>query len=95
MAQSVVEHGWRRIVIAVAVMLAALLETLDSTIVNVALPTIEGNIGASIDQGIWIVTGYVISNVVFIPLNPLLTRLLGRKRYFAVCIAGFTVASLP
>ena len=45
-------------------MLASLLETLDSTIVNVALPTIEGNIGASIDEGIWIVTGYIISNVV-------------------------------
>ena len=75
-------------------MLAALLETLDSTIVNVALPTIEGNIGASIDQGIWIITGYIISNVVSIPLNPLLIRLFGRRRYFATCIAGFTIASV-
>lgn len=90
---SVVEYGWRRTAIVVAVMLAALLETLDSTIVNVALPTIEGNIGASIDEGIWIVTGYIISNVVAIPLNPFLTRMLGRKRYFAICIAGFTLAS--
>ena len=71
-----------------------LLETLDSTIVNVALPTIEGNIGASIDEGIWIVTGYIISNVVAIPLNPFLTKLFGRKAYFATCIGGFTVASL-
>ena len=89
----VVEYGWRRFAIVVAVMLAALLETLDSTIVNVALPTIEGNIGASIDEAIWIVTGYIIANVVAIPLNPFLTRLLGRKRYFATCIAGFTAAS--
>ena len=53
---SVVEYGWRRAAIVVAVMMAALLETLDSTIVNVALPTIEGNIGASLDEGVWIVT---------------------------------------
>lgn len=90
---SVVEYGSRRLLIVVAVMLAALLETLDSTIVNVALPTIEGNIGASIDEGIWIVTGYIISNVVAIPLNPFLIRMLGRKTYFAICIAGFTLAS--
>lgn len=93
-AVSVVETGWRQIVIVTAVMMAALLETLDSTIVNVALPTIEGNIGASIDQGVWIVTGYIISNVVSIPLNPLLIRLLGRRLYFTICIAGFTAASV-
>lgn len=90
----VVEYGWRRILIVVAVMMAALLETLDSTIVNVALPTIEGNIGASIDEGIWIITGYIISNVVSIPLNPLLIRLFGRRNYFATCIAGFTIVSV-
>jgi MFS transporter, DHA2 family, multidrug resistance protein len=94
LARSVVETGWRQIVIVTAIMLAAVLETLDSTIVNVSLPTIEGNIGASIDEGIWIITGYIISNVVSIPLNPLLIRLFGRRRYFATCIAGFTVASL-
>ena len=90
---SVVEYGPRRLLIVIAVMLASLLETLDSTIVNVALPTIEGNIGASIDEGIWIVTGYIISNVVAIPLNPFLIRMFGRKNYFAICIAGFTIAS--
>jgi MFS transporter, DHA2 family, multidrug resistance protein len=94
LARSVVETGWRQIVIVTAIMLAAVLETLDSTIVNVSLPTIEGNIGASIDEGIWIITGYIISNVVAIPLNPLLIRLFGRRRYFATCIAGFTIASI-
>ncbi|HZY99812.1 MAG TPA: DHA2 family efflux MFS transporter permease subunit [Candidatus Baltobacteraceae bacterium] len=89
----VVEYGMRRLLIVVAVMLASLLETLDSTIVNVSLPTIEGNIGASIDEGIWIVTGYIISNVVAIPLNPFLTRMFGRRAYFAGCIVGFTIAS--
>ena len=90
---SVVEYGSRRLLIVVAVMLAALLETLDSTIVNVALPTIDGNIGASVDEGIWIVSGYIISNVVAIPLNPFLIQMFGRKNYFAGCIIGFTVAS--
>ena len=90
---SVVEYGSRRFLIVLAVMFASLLETLDSTIVNVALPTIEGNLGASIDEGIWIVTGYIIANVVAIPLNPFLIRSFGRKNYFTVCIAGFTVAS--
>jgi MFS transporter, DHA2 family, multidrug resistance protein len=89
----VVEYGSRRLLIVVAVMLASLLETLDSTIVNVALPTIEGNIGVSIDEGVWIVTGYIISNVVAIPLNPFLTKMFGRKAYFVGCIAGFTAAS--
>jgi DHA2 family multidrug resistance protein len=91
---SVVEYGWRRVAIVTAVMLAALLETLDSTIVNVALPTIEGNLGASIEDGLWIVTGYIMANVVAIPLNPFLTRVLGRTRYFTICIGGFTAASL-
>jgi MFS transporter, DHA2 family, multidrug resistance protein len=90
----VVEYGWRRIVLVTAIMLAAVLETLDSTIVNVALPTIEGNIGAGIDEGVWIVTGYIISNVVSIPLNPILIRIFGRRAYFTVCIAGFTIASI-
>jgi MFS transporter, DHA2 family, multidrug resistance protein len=89
----VVEYGARRMMIVTAVMVASLLETLDSTIVNVSLPTIEGNIGASLDEGIWIVTGYIISNVVAIPLNPFLTKVFGRKAYFVGCITGFTAAS--
>jgi DHA2 family multidrug resistance protein len=60
----------------------------------VALPTIEGNVGASIDDGIWIVTGYIISNVIAIPLAPFMLQRLGRRQYFAACIIGFTVASV-
>ena len=90
---SVVEYGSRRTLIVVGVMLAALLQTLDATIVNVALPTIEGNIGASLDDGTWIVTGYIIANVIAIPLAPYLMQVLGRRQYYAICIAGFTIAS--
>src|SRR5215469_3977450 len=90
---NVVEYGQRRLLIVAGVMLAALLQTLDATIVNVALPTIEGNVGAGIDDGTWIITGYIISNVVAIPLAPYLMTRLGRRQYYAICIGGFTVAS--
>jgi DHA2 family multidrug resistance protein len=89
----VVEHGARRGLIVAGVMLAALLQTLDATIVNVALPTIEGNIGASIDDGTWIITAYIIANVVAIPLAPFFLQRFGRRNYFAASIVGFTVAS--
>jgi DHA2 family multidrug resistance protein len=90
---ALVEYGLRRTLIVAGVMLAALLQTLDATIVNVALPTIEGNIGASIDDGIWIITGYIISNVVVIPLVPFFIQRFGRRQYYAACVIGFTVAS--
>ena len=88
-----IEYGGRRTLIVIGIMMAALLQTLDATIVNVALPTIEGNVGASIDDGIWIVTGYIISNVIAIPLAPYFLQRFGRRQYFATCIIGFTVAS--
>jgi MFS transporter, DHA2 family, multidrug resistance protein len=76
------------------VMLAALLQTVDLTIVNVALPTIQGNLGATVDDGTWVLTAYVIANVVVIPLAPWLQLRFGRKNYFLASIAGFTVASM-
>ena len=75
-------------------MLAALLQTVDLTIVNVALPTIQGNLGATVDEATWVLTGYVIANVVVIPLTPWLQLRFGRKNYFLVSIIGFTFASL-
>jgi DHA2 family multidrug resistance protein len=90
---SVVETGSRRIIIVVGVMLAALLQTLDSTITNVALPNIQGNLGASTDEGTWVINGYTIAVVIVIPMIPWLQMTLGRKRYFLMCIGGFTAAS--
>jgi DHA2 family multidrug resistance protein len=91
--QSVVETGARRLLVVVGVMLAALLQTLDSTITNVALPNIQGNLGASVDEGTWVINGYTIAVVIVIPMIPWLQMTLGRKRYFLLCIAGFTAAS--
>jgi len=88
------EHGTRRLLIVTGVMLATLLQTLDGTIVNVALPTIQGNLGASIDEATWVVTAYIIAAVIVIPITPWLQNRFGRKQYFLASIAGFTVASL-
>lgn len=90
---SLIEYGTRRYLVVAGVMLAALLQTVDLTIVNVALPTIQGNLGATVDQATWVLTGYVIANVVVIPLTPWLQLRFGRKNYFLVSIAGFTIAS--
>lgn len=91
---STVEYGLRRWLIVLGVVIAPLLETVDSSIVNVALPTIEGNLGATLDQATWIITGYLISNVVVIPLTPWLQKRFGRRQYFAVTVIGFTIASI-
>ncbi len=92
--QDVTETGLRRVLIVAAVMAAALMQTLDSTITNVALPTIQGNLGASQDEGTWIVTAYTIAAIVVIPLTPWLQNRFGRKNYFVASIVGFTVASI-
>jgi DHA2 family multidrug resistance protein len=90
---TVVEYGFRRTIVVIAVMLAAVLQLADTTIVNVALPTIDGSLGASTTEGTWFVTAYIIANIVVIPLSPFLSGLLGRKRYFVISIAGFTIMS--
>lgn len=91
--ESLVEHGSRRWIIVVGVMAATLLQVLDATIVNVALPTIQGNMGANFDEGAWIVTGYIIAAVIVIPLTPWLQQTFGRKQYYVAAIAGFTLTS--
>ncbi|TAM58839.1 DHA2 family efflux MFS transporter permease subunit [bacterium] len=74
-------------------MLGMIMAIIDSTIVNVALDTMAGNLGSSIDEVSWVVTGYILSNVVVMPLNGFLTALLGRKTYYALSLALFTGAS--
>ncbi len=92
--QDVSETGLRQVLIVAGVMAAALMQTLDSTITNVALPTIQGNLGASQDEGTWIVTAYTIAAIVIIPLTPWLQDRFGRRNYFVASIVGFTIASM-
>jgi MFS transporter, DHA2 family, multidrug resistance protein len=90
----VVEHGARRVIISIAVITATLLEIIDVTIVNVSLPNIQGNFGVGVDLGAWVVTAYLIANVVVIPLNPWFAARFGRRQYFFSSIVIFTAASL-
>src|ERR1700723_4760651 len=80
--------------IAFVVSLAAFMEVLDTSIANVALPHIAGNLGASSDESTWVLTSYLVSNAIVLPITGWLVSLMGRKRFFLICIALFTVSSL-
>ena len=80
-------------IIAVAVSLAAFMEVLDTSIANVALPHIAGNLGASNDESTWVLTSYLVSNAIVLPISGWLVGWLGRKRFFLTCIVFFTVSS--
>ena len=80
--------------IAVVVALAAFMEVLDTSIANVALPYMAGNLGASNDQSTWVLTSYLVSNAIILPISGWLAGAIGRKRFFMSCLAIFTVSSL-
>ena len=80
--------------IAFVVSLAAFMEVLDTSIANVALPHIAGNLGASSDESTWVLTSYLVSNAIVLPITGWLVSLLGRKKFFLICITLFTVSSL-
>src|ERR1700758_2542705 len=75
-------------------MLATVMSALDTTIANVALPHIQGNVSASSDQITWVLTSYIVAAAIVTPLTGWLTERLGRKRLFLVVVAGFTVSSM-
>lgn len=79
--------------IALVVTLAAFMEVLDTTIVNVALPHIAGSLAASYDEATWTLTSYLVANGIVLPISGWFARVIGRKRYFVICIAMFTVCS--
>jgi DHA2 family multidrug resistance protein len=81
-------------VIAVVVALAAFMEVLDTSIANVALPYMAGSLGATTDQSTWVLTSYLVSNAIVLPVSGWFVSLLGRKRYFMICLSIFTVSSL-
>src|SRR6267154_1372121 len=80
--------------IAVVVALGAFMEVLDTSIANVALPYMAGSLGASNDQSTWVLTSYLVSNAIILPMSAWLAGTLGRKRFFMICLAIFTVSSL-
>ena len=80
--------------IAVSVMLATFMETLDTSIANVSLPHIAGNLSASTDEATWVITSYLLSNAVILPASGWLSRYFGRKRLLITCVGIFTFSSL-
>jgi MFS transporter, DHA2 family, multidrug resistance protein len=80
--------------IAVVVTLATFMELLDTAIANVALPHIAGGLAVSYDESTWVLTSYLVSNAVVLPLSAWLSRVFGRKRYYMLCVILFTVSSL-
>jgi DHA2 family multidrug resistance protein len=76
------------------VMLATFMEVLDTSVANVALPHIAGDLSADIDQSTWVLTSYLVSNAIILPMGGWFAMLMGRKRFYMICVALFTAASL-
>jgi DHA2 family multidrug resistance protein len=80
--------------ITLSVMLATIMQALDTTIANVALPHMQGSMGATQDQMSWVLTSYIVASAIFIPLTGILAAKLGRKRLFILAVIGFTLTSM-
>jgi MFS transporter, DHA2 family, multidrug resistance protein len=84
-------HPW---IIAFTVMLAIFMEVLDTSVANVALPHIAGNLSAGVDESTWVLTSYLVSNAIILPLTGWFSSLFGRKRFYMTCVVVFTLSSL-
>ena len=94
LAARLLERGILKWVIALTVSLGAILEVIDTVIVNVALPDLRGNLGATLSEAGWVSTSYACANVVIIPLSAWLGYRFGKKNYFIFSLVSFTAASL-
>ena len=81
-------------VVTLSVMLATFMEVLDTTVVNVSIPHIAGNLAATNEEGTWVVTSYLVSNAIVLPISGWLANHFGRKRLLLTCVAGFSLTSL-
>ncbi|MES1222304.1 MAG: DHA2 family efflux MFS transporter permease subunit [Bacteroidota bacterium] len=91
--ESLVEYGSRRVIITITAIICALLEIVDTTIVNVALTDMRGTLGATLTEVGWVVTAYAIGNVIIVPMTSWLSQQFGRSNYFAASIILFTICS--
>ncbi len=91
--ESLVEYGSRRVIITITAILCALLEIVDTTIVNVALPDMRGSLGATLPEVGWVITAYAIGNVIIVPMTSWLSQQFGRRNYYAASVILFTICS--
>jgi DHA2 family multidrug resistance protein len=87
------ETGFRKWIIVVTIITATIIELIDTTIVNVSINTMSGNLGASLEDTAWVITSYAIANVIVIPMTSFLAEKIGRKQYYIGSIVLFTLAS--
>jgi len=95
--QPALTAGWKPRVnpwlIAMTVALAAFMEVLDTSIANVALPHIAGSLGASTNEGTWVLTSYLVANAIVLPMGAWASSVMGRRNFFLLCIVIFSIAS--
>ncbi len=80
-------------IVTIAVMLATFMEVLDTTVVNVSIPHISGNLSATYEEGTWVVTSYLVANAIVLPMAGWLANYFGRRKMLLACVAGFSIAS--
>lgn len=85
---------WKRWMVSIAVMTAAVMELVDTSAVNVSLPYIAGNLSATVDEATWVLTSYLVANAIILPLSGWMANYFGRKRLLMLSIVGFTAASI-
>src|SRR5512140_1994018 len=81
-------------IVTCSVMLATFMEILDTTVVNVSIPHIAGNLSSTVDEGTWAVTSYLVANAIVLPMAGWLATYFGRRRMLMACVAGFSMTSL-
>ena len=90
-AEGVISRKW---LVAIAVMSSAIMEVLDTSVVNVSMPHIAGDLGATVDEATWVLTSYIVANAVILPITGWLANYFGRKRLLLTVVTGFTVSSM-
>ena len=91
--KATMETGFRKWIIVVTIITSTIIELIDTTIVNVSINTMSGNLGASLEDTAWVITSYAIANVIIIPMTSFLAEKIGRKQYYIGSILLFTLAS--
>src|SRR6201994_5136228 len=87
------ETGFRKWIIVITIITSTIIELIDSTIVNVSINTMSGNLGSTLEDTAWVITSYAIANVIIIPMTSFLTNILGRRNYYIGSIVLFVFCS--